>query len=442
MLTDKKLLLAALTAAPLLLAGSARGQGLGNSPYSRIGLGDNVGNLGGVRQLGMGGVGQAAPNTGNVNELNPALLYYTPRTTFEVGVNGQYKSVRNASESYRTGSATLAYLALAVPINKRWGAAVGLKPYSVIDYQVNSTGTVNGDPYATAYKQYSGSGGLSEAYFAHGFHILRDLNIGGSASYLFGTLDQSNGTAITTSTVVANQLVVDREQLRYADFLLRGAIHYRHKLGKELNMNLAGTYTFATNTKVTRQRTQEQRDANGALIGTAISLTNDSGHTFVPALTQVGFSLDNSRNFSFNVDGSYQQWSQFQAFGGAPVSQLSDTWRVGAGGEFTPDPGSVQHYFQRVTYRFGLSVAQMPYRPLGQTLYDRAIHWGFAFPLPTATPLESTIISLAFIYGVRGNTDYLYGSGGSSASNVRENYLRAQLGVTLSNRWFIKRRLQ
>ena len=86
MLTDKKLLLAALTAAPLLLAGSALGQGLGNSPYSRIGLGDNVGNLGGVRQLGMGGVGQAAPNTGNVNELNPALLYYTPRTTFEAGL--------------------------------------------------------------------------------------------------------------------------------------------------------------------------------------------------------------------------------------------------------------------------------------------------------------------------------------------------------------------
>ncbi len=442
MLTDKKLLLAALTAAPLLLAGSALGQGLGNSPYSRIGLGDNTGNLGGVRQLGMGGVGQAAPNTGNVNELNPALLYYTPRTTFEAGFNGQYKSVRNATDVYRTGSATLAYLALAVPINKRWGAAVGLKPYSVVDYEVNTTGTVNGDPYAVAYKQYGGTGGLSEAYFAHGIHVLRDLNIGASASYLFGTLDQTNGTAITTSSVVANQLVVEREQLRYADFLLRGAIHYRHKLSKDLNMNLGGTYTFQTNTKVTRQRTQEQRDANGALQAPAVSLTDDSGNTFIPALTQVGFSLDNSRNFSFNVDGAYQQWSQFKAFGGAPVSQLSDTWRVGAGGEFTPDPGSVQHYFQRVTYRFGLSVAQMPYRPQGQTLYDRAIHWGFAFPLPTATALESTIISLAFIYGVRGNTEYLYGGGGSSASNVRENYLRAQLGVTLSNRWFIKRRLQ
>ncbi|RZK16453.1 MAG: hypothetical protein EOO56_19895 [Hymenobacter sp.] len=434
--------MAALTAAPLLLAGSALGQGLGNSPYSRIGLGDFTGNLGGVRQLAMGGTGQAAPNTANINELNPALLVYTPRTMFEVGFNGQYKNVRNATDSYRVGSGTLGYLAFAVPINKRWAAAVGLKPYSAIDYEVNSTQAINGDPYGLAYKQYQGKGGLSEAYFAHGIHVLRDLNIGGSASFLFGTLDQSTGTAIQTSTVDATQQVVRREQLRYADFLLRAGIHYRHKISKDLNVNVGGTHTFQTNTKVSRSQTLEQRDANGAILaGTTVqSLLSDAGHTYIPALTQVGISVDNSRNFSVNLDGGIQQWSQFQAFGDGIRSPLSNTWRVAAGSEFTPDPGSVQHYFQRVTYRFGLSVAQMPYRPNGQVLYDRAIHWGFAFPLPTATALESTVISLALMYGVRGNTDYLYAGGGGS--NVRENYIRGQLGVTLSNRWFIKRRLQ
>jgi hypothetical protein len=441
MLTDKKLLLAALSAAPLLLAGAAQGQGLGNSPYSRIGLGDLTGNLGGVRQMGMGGTGQAAPNTGNINEANPALLVYTPRTMFEAGFTGQYKNVRNATNSYRTGSITLAYLSFAVPINKRWSAAAGLKPYSSIDYQVSQAAAVNGDPFASAFKSYEGTGGLSEAYFAHGIHVFRDLNIGGSASYLFGTLDQSNGTAINTSTVAAQQLVVEREQLRYADFLMRASLHYRHKLSKDLNLNVGATQTFPTNTKVTRQRTLEQQDVNRATIaGTTVNLVNDAGHTFIPMLSQGGISVDNGRNYSVSVDGGWQQWSKFQAFGNGPNTTLRDAWRVGAGGEFTPDPGSVQHYFQRVTYRLGLSVAQMPYRPGGQILYDRALSWGFAFPLPTATSLESTVISLAFMYGVRGNTDYLYSSGGSS--NVRENYLRAQLGVTLSNRWFIKRRLQ
>ncbi len=440
MLTTKKLSGALLTAAATLFAGSAWGQGLGNSPYSRIGLGDSYGNYGGVRQLGMGGAGLAAPNTGNVNELNPALLTYTPRTTWEAVFNAQVQTVKNTAASNRSGTGTLGYLALAVPLNKRWGAAVGLKPYSSVDYDATTVGSVNGDPLAQAYKKYTGTGGLSEAYFATGIHVLRDLNLGGSASYLFGTITQSEGTAISTPTIAAQQLVVANEQLRYSDFLFRASAHYRHQLNKNLNVNLAAVQTFQGNLKANRQRTTEQQDAKGAVIGTVVQLSDDSGTTTTPALTQVGLSLDNGRNWSFSVDGSQQQWSKYRTFSLISPQNLSNTWRVATGGEFTPDPGSVDHYFQRVTYRLGLSVAQLPYAPLGNRLYDRAVHWGFAFPLPTATALESTVISLGFAYGVRGNTDFLIGNNG--ASNVQENYVRMQIGATLSNRWFIKRRLQ
>jgi hypothetical protein len=439
MLTDKKLPWALLVAAATLLSGSAMAQGLGNSPYSRLGLGDYTGNLGGVRQLGMGGTGVAAPNTGNVNELNPALLYYTPRTTWEVGFNAQVKTVRNATTSSRAGTGTLGYLALAVPLNRRWGAGIGLKPYSTVDYESASTGPVNGDPASVAYRQYKGTGGLSEAYLGTGFHLLRDLNVGGSVSYLFGTIDQMTGTAITTPTITARQLVVDNESLRYSDFLFRAALQYRHKFSKDLNLNVGAVQSFRTDLSANRIRTAERQEATGA-VTSSVSLSDDTGNVTVPALSQVGITLDNSRNWTASVDVSRQQWSKFRSFSALSTSALSDTWRVAAGGEFTPDPGSVEHYFQRVTYRFGLSVAQMPYQPAGQNLYDRAVHWGFAFPLPTASALESTTVSLAFLYGVRGNTDYLYGNGGNS--NVQENYLRVQVGATLSNRWFIKRRLQ
>ena len=452
MLTSKKLSGALLTAAATLLAGSALGQGLGNSPYSRIGLGDANGNYGGVRQLGMGGTGLAAPNTGNVNELNPALLAYAPRTTWEAAFTAQVKTVTNATSLNRSGTGTLGYLALAVPLNKRWGAAIGLKPYSSVDYQASNVGVVNGDPTGIAARQYQGTGGLSEAYLATGIHVLRDFNIGGSASYLFGTITQSLGTAIypfgtydpvTRLPLTTNrQQIVDNEQLRYSDFLFRASAHYRHEFGKDFNVNLAAVQTFEGRLKANRQRTTEQQDANGAVsAGTSVTqLSDDSGYITVPAQTQVGLSLDNGRNWTFSVDGSYQQWSKFRTFSIVSSENLNNTWRVSTGGEFTPDPGSVEHYFQRVTYRAGLSVAQMPYAPLGNRLYDRAVHWGFSFPLPTATALESTVISLAFLYGVRGNTDYFYGSGGTS--NVQEKYVRVQVGATLSNRWFIKRRLQ
>ena len=422
----------------VLAGGSAGAQGLGNSPYSRLGIGEYYPNTGGVRQMGMGGVGLAAPNAVNVNELNPALLYYTARTTFEAGYNGQYKTVKNADAFTRTGTGTLGYLALAVPLTRRWALAVGLKPLSAVDYETNTRSTIVGTLNDSVRTQRQGSGGVSRAYLAQGVHIARDLNLGFTAAYVFGAVDETNGSTIRLADGTLSQKTVDRRHLNYSDFDFRAGLHYRHKLGKDLRLNLAGVYTFQANLGARRIGTQERQDVNGALVGTAVPTEDVNGTVVVPALAQAGISLDNDKNWSASLDVAQQQWSKFSSFGTAEFP-LRNTMRLGVGGEFTPDPGSVEHYFQRVNYRLGLNVAQLPYQPGGQMLYDRSVSWGFGFPLPTATPLEATTFSLAFTYGMRGNTSLVDNAG---ASNVQENYLKMTFGVTLNNRWFIKRRLQ
>jgi hypothetical protein len=440
MLKNKEVKSVMLAGLSVLLIGGAHAQGLGNSPYSRLGLGDFNANTGGVRQMGMGGVGLAAPNAVNVNELNPALLYYTSRTTFEAGYTGQYKTVQNATASNRTGSGTLGYFAFAVPLSTKWAAAAGLKPLGTVDYESNVVQAVAGDPAGTqVLKQYRGTGGLAEAYFSQGYHISKSLSIGAAASYVFGTVDETTGTTIVTAAGAASSKVVERNHTRYSDFTFRAGAHYRQKLSEKFSLNLAGVYSFPANLGGDRRSTQERQDANGAILGLPIERSNGAGSTVLPAMAQVGISLDNGKNWSLNLDAAQQQWSKFESFGdkGTP---LENTLRFGLGGELTPDPGSVEHYFRRVSYRAGISVAQLPYRPGGQALYDRAVSWGFGFPLPTATPLEATTISLAFTYGIRGNTDLISNTNGSS--NVQENYIKGQLGITLNNRWFIKRRLQ
>jgi long-subunit fatty acid transport protein len=438
MLTNKELKAALLAGLVMMAAQTVSAQGLGNSPYSRLGIGEFNPNIGGVRQLGMGGTGLAAPNGVNVNELNPAVLYYTSRTTFEAGFNGQYKTVKNATNATRSGSGTLGYMALSVPLSSKWGAAVGLKPLSAVDYESNTAQRVTGDNDAFILKQFRGTGGVAEAYLSQGVRIAKDLSLGATASYVFGTIDEIRGTALQTSTSAATTKVVDRDHTRYSDFLFRGGAHYRHTVATGLALNLAGVYTFQSRLNGTRSSTQEREDLNGALVAPPIETANAPGTTVLPALAQAGISLDNEKNWTVNLDVAHQRWSKFASFNTAGIP-LNDTYRVALGGELSPDPGSVEHYFRRVTYRAGLSLAQMPYQPGGKVLYDRAVSWGFAFPLPSATPLEATTFSLAFIYGVRGNTDMLNSDTGSS--NVQESYIRGQLGVTINNRWFIKRRL-
>jgi len=438
--------LVGLTLVSLVAAPRSQGQGLGNSPYSRLGLGDANPNTGGVRQLGMGGVGLAAPNGVQVNDLNPALVYYTSRTTFEMALNGQFHTVSNRVESQRDGSATLGYLAFAVPISKWWAASAGLRPYSSVDYNSVSKEGVQGDPTTRTIIENSGTGGLAEAYMSHAFRLAKGLTVGGTVSYVFGSIDLTSGAHIRpvapSSTVDTTTTITTLEHVHYSDFTYRVGAHYRGKISSNLNYNLAGVYTFQSHLNGFRNTSIERQDG-GVVTSTFPQVTDQQGEAVVPALAQAGISLDNNKNWSINVDVAQQQWSKFQAFGvagGATTGvPLNDTWRAGIGGEIAPDPGSVESYFKRVSYRAGISVAQMPYRPDGKMMYDRAVSWGFSFPLPTATALDATTINLGFSYGQRGNTAK---SIENPSGNIKENYVKAQVGVTLNNRWFLKRRIE
>lgn len=446
MLKTKLAGLAGLSLLGWLSATHTQAQGLGNSPYSRLGLGDAYINTGGVRQMGMGGVGLAAPNGANVNELNPALVYYTSRTTYEVAVTGQFKTIRNRTNSQRDGNGNLGYLAFAVPISKRWAAAAGLRPYTAVDYESTTSNSVTGDPNASSVNQITGSGGLSEAYMVHAFRLTKGLTVGGTASYVFGTIDNTSRTTVVTPTGNTTQSTARLEHARYSDFIFRAGAHYRNKLSSKINYNLAAVYGFQSNLNGRYTVTQEQQTLTGAPIAnTEITLVDgQKGEARVPTLAQFGIGIDNNRNWSVNLDVARQQWSRFRVPVLAGVTSaanvpLNDTYRIGLGGELAPDPTDVNSYFQRVTYRAGISLAEIPYRPGGQRLYDRAVSWGFGFPLPGATPLDATTLSLAFTYGQRGNTNVTIDS---PSGNVKENYIRMQLGVSLNNRWFIKRRLE
>lgn len=448
MLNTKNAGLLGLTLLSLGAATNSQGQGLGNSPYSRLGLGDTYFNTGGVRHMGMGGTGLAAPNGVQVNDLNPALLYYTGRTTWEVAATGQYKTVRNAVQSQKTGSGNLGYLALSVPLSSRWGAALGLKPFSAVDYESIEVQRVNNDPtLAQVAKQYRGEGGLTEAYFAHGVRVAKGLSLGVTASYVFGSIDLSTATQViptevTSTSDLDRSLVMDH--IHYSDFKFRGAAHYRGKINDKLNYNLAGVYSFQTKLNGERSLTLERQGVSGNQVAESIVLETGAGSANLPALAQGGISLDNNKNWSVSVDAAQQQWSKFRAFnetGGTVGVPLDNTLRVAAGGEFAPDPASVTNYFKRVGYRAGISVAQLPYRPGGTVLYDRAVSWGFSFPI-SATPLDATTLSLAFTYGQRGNTETRQLSTGTTERNIKEDYLRATLGFALNNRWLIKRRIE
>ena len=90
-------------------------QGLGNSPYSAIGLGELLSSAYSPNN-GMGDAGVSSANPLYINALNPALLARNRYTMFDVGVIGQYKGLQDSKQNQRDFGGNLGYLALSFPV--------------------------------------------------------------------------------------------------------------------------------------------------------------------------------------------------------------------------------------------------------------------------------------------------------------------------------------
>lgn len=410
-------------AAGWLALTSATAQSLGNAPYSRLGIGEVFTGNGNIRNFSMGGTGVSSPNSAQINELNPALLFYNNSVIFEMSIASQLKTLKEENSTQRDGNTTLNTIHLSIPAHKRWTAAVGLKPFSTVQYETNASQPIENDPGKQALVRYSGDGGLTEVYFANGVKIANDLTVGVAGSYIFGTIDNMFTSAIQNS---GQQLLI-RQQTTYNDFAFKTGLAYRRKVGEKYSIGIGGVYNLPVNMDAKR-RNQLERMSTTSLTSTLQS-DSTTGSVEIPASLQVGLSLDNGTNWSIAADVASQAWSEFKSYEGR--KELKNALRVGLGGEYVPEPASPR-YFRRVAYRAGLSLGQTPYQLNGKQVNEAAVTWGFTLPVGRALVTESYFLNLGFALGKRGTT---------SDNLVEENFIKIQAGISLNNKWFVQRKL-
>ncbi|GAB3542311.1 membrane protein [Pontibacter brevis] len=414
--------------AALCLAHTTQAQLISNTPYSRYGLGEINENYGTVRNAGMAGAGISAANSYQPNTANPALLYYNSITNFTMGIAGQAKRVSSETSSQINGNGNLNNLSLSVPVTKRWSSAVGLRPFSTVNYQVNVTDGVEGNPQATIFREYVGNGGLSEAYFAHGFRVVGGLTVGASASYIFGNIANESSSTISDpeQANVGQERVTIVDRTSYNDFIFRAGANYRQKVTDKLFLGAGAVYSFESVLDAERKLTYERVTQPVSPVDSA------QGSVTVPASLRAGISIDNGSNLTVAADFASYKWSDFKNFEGNNGG-LEDSYRVAVGAEFTPDATAIDSYFKRIMYRGGLYYGETPYVLNGQRITDKGVTVGATLPIGRSTLYDLYQLNVSMGYGQRGTTDH---------GLVKEDYLQFGLEFTVNSRWFIKRRIE
>ena len=449
------------------------GQFAGTSPYSQLGVGDlTPEGFSRNEQMGNGGVATFSPNF--VNNLNPATLSSLAYTNFDFGLNAGYKNMKTSTEQATDGGGNFGHLAISVPISPKWGASVGIKPYSNVNYSVagNSVipkaGTTGIDTNTYVY-QYEGKGNLVEFYLSNGVKLNKNFSVGLTAGYVFGALkyNQHNNlsnlsTAASTtqnretySQVTLKPGIFFRKQISYIDVIYRtvpsqrrtdstgklvDSVLYKQKLslndkkGSSKNMffNIAATSDFMSDLSTSNFTTLSYENTAGQAIKVDTLVSQGNYKRPLPFSYRIGTSLDRPNAWTIAFDISQRFWGNYSDQAQTRTQNMVNSFSANLGGEYFSSIAFGNRSKNILILRGGLYYQQGPLNFNNTVINDQGLSLGCSFQLPK-------IKNEGVQYPKYINLGVSVGQRGTTQNNlIAERYIRINLSVTVNDRWFIR----
>ncbi len=430
----------------LLLLGSATVSAQENSPFSRYGLGDLVPTQH-VINRGMAGISSPYIDAQSINFSNPASYSGLKVVTFDVGVTIDNRTLKSANPTGKFSSVNFlpSYIAMGLPINKKQniGLVFGLKPVSRINYSIQEFKRLPGIDSSVAL--YEGNGGFNQLFIGLGKRWGK-LNLGINTGYSFGRKETSTKIFIfntDTSSFIPFSNSNTGTITTYGQFFLNGGLQYDAVINPNITLRFGASATLKQSLKAKQDLLREtfQFDASGNALrlDSVFQVTEKAGTIKLPATYTAGVALQKTLTdrlgnkvdkATLAIEYESAQWSKYSFYG--QPDKLINSWKFRVGGQFVPNPLSINSYWNRVTYRAGVNFGKDHINADGKELSLLGVTIGAGLPVRKWRSFDNqfTVINTAIEFGKRGNSN----------NNITENYFRIAFGVSLSDIWFIKRK--
>lgn len=410
----------------LLTSLSGFAQASVNSPYSKLGMGDLV-----TRKstyfFSMGGVANAVSSPLHVNPFNPAAnaAFDTLSFVFSGGLVSKFSTLSTNENSSPSNFATLGYLLFGFPINRNLKTSIGLTPYSNVGYRIINNEVLPNIGRTEYY--FEGSGGSNEFFLSNSYLVHKNLSLGLKISYMFGKSQRSSMVFFPDSAGYINTRVDN--QIDLGDLYFEFGMQYQKLLKNGLTIGFGAVY--APSQDVSATANYLARSFRATSIGiesyrdTIDSRFDIKGSLTIPEKYGVGLVLKKDNKWLVATDFDWQHWKNFEAFGLS--DSLDNSMRFAIGGEYLQSDRSIDTYWKKIRYRAGFRY-QQTYVNLHETqINEIGITFGVGLPIPRSF---SNV-----------NLGFEIGRGGTTESNlIRENYFKINLGLSIWERWFIKRK--
>ena len=397
-----------------------------SSPYSYYGIGD-IKFKGSVENRSMGSI-SVLPDSIHINIQNPAQLACLKLTGLALG--GTYANTKSKTETQEAKArrTSLDYMAIAFPVGKV-GIGFGLIPYSSVGYKIGRTAYVtnnNNDTIRSIISRYNGIGGVNKVFLGFGYRLTKNINIGGDLQYNFGTIE-------TNSLQYQTDLQYGSRENNVSD--LRGV---NFDLGITYQTKVNSKYSFFSSLAYTPEAVLTSGNKRNIEVVLVTSSSVSPIETQNIAVADTKIKLPSKLSFGSGF-GQVKKWlvggeitfiqnsvmsNRFTDINGAT---FENSVRYSLGGFFIPNYNSYSSYYKRIVYRGGVR-----YENTGIVTQDKSIT-DFAANIGLGMPLSGTFtnINIGLEIGKRGTKYY---------NLVEENYINISVGLSLSDKWFEKRK--
>ncbi|MDB5273000.1 MAG: hypothetical protein JWO58_1367 [Chitinophagaceae bacterium] len=435
----------------VLFPAFSQAQGLGNSPYSQIGIGDLITPVS-VQNLGTGGISVAGYNREYIQLSNPAAsvnkkgLYNDSLVKIEGAGSAQYKVLSNSQTRENSSGANFRYFAFTLPIGKVWNTTLSMQPFSAKDQTFSQMAPVTNDPNQTTKQfNYQGKGGIYQIALNNGWGIGKSLSLGLGMAYLFGPATTTETAVLVNNPYAPVQSDVQhgfRQRINHRGLAFKPAMHYRKEFYKwkdtvlvpaNIFWNVGATLQIFT-PMMLQINTYNVRQSSSGTVSEDSLVSGTTQTANLPAQFTMGFSIDKPNRWMVGVEGGIANWTNFSYPGDIASYQYRVAWNLGMGAEFRP---VTRRQWKARTYRVGVNFSRLPYAVDGFQLNDLSGSLGLTIPVGVrgASGASFPKINLAIIVGQRGALT-------SQSSAIQEIYARLHLSILITDKWFIKRRIQ
>ncbi len=398
-----------------------------SSPYSFYGIGD-IKFKGSVENRSMGGI-SVLPDSIHINIQNPAQLAGLKLSGLALG--GTYANTKSLSEDQEGKSrrTSLDYMAVGLPLGKI-GIGFGLIPFSSVGYKISKTTQVtniSGDTIRSVYSKYNGIGGVNKVFLGFGYSLTKKINIGANMQYNFGTIE-TTGLLYQTDLQYGSR-ETNISELSGVNFDI-GAT-YQTKLKGKLSLFSSLIFTPESKLKLSNARNiQIVQLLSSSAISVIQSENIAVGNSTIklPSKLALGTGFGEIKKWLLGTEVTFINNSVMSnRFDNITNSSFENSIRYSLGGYFIPNYNSYATYYKRIVYRGGLR-----YENTGLVIENKSIT-DFAANVGLGLPLIGTFTNV--------NIGLEVGKRGTTYNNlVQENYFNISVGLSLSDKWFVKRK--